>query len=606
MTDQGGQDIDPRQLVGEDAITSFYYRIRALEGVRAGGLAFAAGALSNLSFAPVYLWPVFMVALVLLVWQLDGAAQMRQPRKAALWRSFCFGLGLFGVGFHWIAFAFLVNPGAHLGFIWMAFLLPVGLAAVWGVVVRFMMNWWCEGPARVLILALTLFLAEWVRGHLFGGFPWNLPGMVWVPGGAVSQSVSLFGTYGLSLLTLIAFCAPAALVDNRPGIGAPGGMPARAAPLVVSALIFGMLWGWGAQRLSEFETVFTEERVRLVDVGASQAEKFEKHNIVLRRYRELTGLDAPGAPDIVVWPEGALPYLLLQDPEALDLVTERLGDRKLVTGSVFEDRQHIPKRAYNALAVMDASAVTRGVDQIYFKHRLVPIGELVPFRGIAALIGINALQQLATNGFYAGPPPTAFEADGVPDFAPLICYEALFPGLLPRREAQSDSGLDVDLDPRPEWIINVSIDAWFGPLWAPYQHMEHARFRAIEEGLPVVRVASRGLSGVVDGAGRVTSLASAPENDGNNVDGWKPRVVDASIPEALPPTVFSTYRFALSHDSLAQFSYSNGYNQSAPNMLQKIARKFGGLVQNWSVGGHPILLLMLIAMFGGLWILPKE
>lgn len=541
MNDTTSQ-VDLRKAVGEGAVASFYNRIRNLSGPKVGVAAFAAGALSNLSFAPTYIWPLFMIGLILLVWMLDGAAQKRRPRMAGFWRAFMFGLGLFGVGFHWVGFAFLVEPEKYLPYIWMVPLLPIGLAVIWGAAIRFMMNWWCAGPARVVLLALALFAAEWIRGHLFGGFPWNLPGMIWAPGGAVSQSASLFGIYGLSLLTLIALAAPAAMVDQRPNIGAKGGSAARAAPVIASALIFGMLWGWGAQRLDESEQAPSAARVRLVDVGAPQAEKFERHNLVLRRYRELTGLDTAASPDIVVWPEGALPYRLIQDPGALDVVTALLGNRKLIAGTVFEDEQLIPSKFYNSLVVVDQTSSTTSAEQIYYKHRLVPFGELVPFRSIAARIGIKALQQIATDGFYPGPPPTAMQAQGLPDFEPLICYEALFPGLLPRRRTDAEAAAEFGLDPHPLWIVNISIDAWFGPLWAPYQHMEHARYRAIEEGLPMVRVASRGLSGVIDANGRIAALATAPENDPGNPEGWKPRILDASIPNALAPTVFGRWR----------------------------------------------------------------
>ena len=537
--------VDLREVMGQGAVATLYSRVRGLNGARAGISAFIAGALSNLSFAPVYFWPALMVGLSFLVWLLDGATRQPKPRFAGFWRVFCFGIGLFGVGFHWVGFAFLVNPGAHLALIWLAALLPIGLALIWGGVAWLMMNWWNAGPARALLLAISLFAAEWIRGHLFGGFPWNLPGMVWGPGGAISQSASLFGIYGLSLLTLIAFTAPAAMIDTRPGIGAKGGSAGRAGLLVASALVFGVVWGWGAQRLGEAQTQLTDTQIRLVDAGAPQDEKFEQHNLVLRRYRELTGADLAGEPDLVIWPEAALPYMLIQDPGALDVVTSILGDRKLIAGTLFEDDQLIPQKFYNALVVVDSESSTRSADQIYYKHRLVPFGEFVPFRSIAALIGINALQQIATEGLFPGPAPSAMRSEGMPDFEPLICYEALFSGLLPRRMTEDEVAAEYGLDPNAQWIVNISIDAWFGPLWAPYQHMEHARYRAIEEGLPLVRVASRGTSGVIDAYGRITALAQAPENDPSNPQGWNPRVLDAKIPSSLEPTVFSRWRSAL-------------------------------------------------------------
>ena len=184
----------------------------------------------------------------------------------------------------------------------------------------------------------------------------------------------MIGVYGLSVLTLGAMAAPAALVDSRPAFGANGGLAMRAAPCVLAALIFGVVWSWGAQRLSQDDQSRSQGPVvRLIDVGAPQAEKFSHHTLVLQRYLELMGPDRPGEPDIVIWPEGALPYLLLQDPNALDIVTAALGDRKLIVGTIFEDRREVPKRVYNALAVLSADSSTRSAEQIYYKHRLVPL-----------------------------------------------------------------------------------------------------------------------------------------------------------------------------------------------------------------------------------------
>ena len=525
-----------------------YQYVAELSGWRAGVFAFSSGALANLAFAPTYLWPVMCAAMVSLVWLLDGALDQPKPRASAMWRTWAFAMGLFGIGFHWIAFAFLVNAGAHLAFVWMALLLPAGLAAIWALVLRVGFNFWSEGPARVVLLALLVFAAEWIRGHIFGGFPWNLPGMAWAPGGAISQSASLFGIYGLSILTMFAFTAPAALIDRRESAQVKGGALGRALPVLISSLVFGMIWGWGAQRLSSADVGSSGTWVRLIDAGAPQSEKFSRHPVVFRRYLEM--LEAPSdqqeSPGVVIWPEGALPYLLLQDPAALDLVTSRIGDKRLILGSVFEDRREATTRAYNALAVLSEESSSLGAEQIYYKHRLVPFGELVPFRGLAAHVGINALQQLATDGFYAGPEPHALTIEGAPDFLPMICYEALFPGLLPPRPTPSrNDGLG--LDPYPEWIVNISIDAWFGPLWAPRQHMDHARYRSIEEGLPMARVASRGVSGIVDPFGRITQLASSPVDliDNSSTPNWKSRILDAELPNAAPATFFSQNRNGL-------------------------------------------------------------
>lgn len=523
-----------------------YNFLNALSGTSALIFCFVLGALSNLSFAPLNFWPMMMVSLVGFVWLLDGATRQKKPRSAVFWRTLLFAFGQFGVGFHWVAFAFLVDAKAHASLVWVSMLLPLGLAFIWAVIVRIAIHFWCPGPARIIVFAAMLFIAEWTRGHLFGGFPWNLPAMVWAPGGSVSQSASIFGVWGLSALTLLLFSAPAALCDGRTQTGSKSGGVGRAIPIIVVALVFGCAWGWGSHRLADAESDTLGQKVRLVDVGVPQSEKFkpEVRKLVLRRYLQLTEPDTGENPRIVIWPEGAVPYALLQYPDALDPVTENLGARRLIVGTSFVNRQFHPERWFNSLAVL--SQGNSVAEAVYYKHRLVPFGEMVPFRNLAARFGVGALQQIAEAGFHAGPKPAPLSVEGIPDFQPLICYEALFPGLLPKRnEETSLQGVESDMAfERADWIVNISIDSWFGPLWAPYQHFEHARYRAIEEGLPMARVASRGISGMVDGYGQVTALAAAPDFTQYPEDpkGWKSRVLDTEIPAALLPTLYSKYR----------------------------------------------------------------
>lgn len=523
-----------------------YDILNALSGTKALIVCFILGAISNLAFAPLNFWPMMMVGLVGFIWLLDGATRQPNARSAAFWRTLLFAFGQFGVGFHWVAFAFLVDAKAHAALVWMSMLLPLGLALIWAIIVRLAVNFWSPGPARVMLFALTIFIAEWIRGHLFGGFPWNIPAMVWQPGGAVSQTASIFGVWGLSILTLLFFSAPAALCDGRSQVGAKMGTVGRSMPIIFAAVIFGIAWGWGSHRLSDAETEAVGPRVRLVDVGVPQGEKFkpEVRPLVLRRYLQLTEPDDGQSPRIVIWPEGAVPYALLQYPDALDPVFENLGARKLIVGTSFVNRQQHPPKWYNSMAVLSSDSPV--AEAIYKKHRLVPFGEMVPFKKLASVIGIKALQQIAEAGFEAGPVPAPLSVEGIPDFQPLICYEALFPGLLPKRDEEtdvdyvaSDAGYE-----RAEWIVNISIDAWFGPLWAPYQHFEHAKYRSIEEGLPMARVASRGVSGLVDAYGRVSAVAKAPDfvDYPSDPKGWKSRILDANIPSALPPTLYSKTR----------------------------------------------------------------
>lgn len=512
---------------------AYDWMVRA-RGRAAIGTAAALGLAANLAFPPIWIWPAYAISLCGLLWLLDGARTTRRPGAAAFWRCFSFGFGHFLGGLHWIAAAFTIDLGAHLALIWLPLLiLPAGLALIFAAIMRIGFMLWNPGPARHVVFIVSFVLAEWVRGALFGlgGLPWNLPGMVWAPGGAISQSVALWGVYGLSLLTVAALSAPAIILDARPR----GTLASRIAPVLVTAIAFGAIWGWGARRLSEPPPSIEPTMVRLVDPGVPQSEKFKPETItlLLQRYRALTGPDTPEAPPIVIWPEGALPTWLFEWPEGLDAVTDRIGDRRLIIGAgrrQFSSSGEIS--SYNSLAVLTGASAVNGPLYIYDKHMLVPFGEFMPFEGVMKAVGLGTLQNLSPGGWDAGPPPASVSIAGMPPFAPLICYEAIFPGLTP-------NGQD-----RPAWIVNISNDSWFGGFLGPYQHAAQARFRSIEEGLPMARVAVGGQSGVIDAFGRWSARAHAsdPDSVGPDPSGWRSNVLDAEIPPAAPATVYSRYR----------------------------------------------------------------
>ncbi len=511
-----------------------YVLVLGLRGRGALATAGLLGFIANLAFPPIYIWPAMMLALCGLIWLLDGARLTTQPAKAAFWRIFAFGFVYFLSGLHWIAAAFAVDASAHMAMIWMPLvLLPAGLALILAGFMSIAFKFWSEGPARLIIFSTLFVFAEWVRGALFGigGLPWNLPGMIWAPGGSVSQSASIFGIYGLSLLTVAALSAPAILVDSRPR----GTSASRAAPILVAAVIFGTLWGWGARRLDTAPQGDVGQMVRLIEAGVPQGDKYKPGvaERLLQRYRALTGPDDPESPSIVIWPEGALPYFLFEWPEALDSVTERIGDRRLILGvgrrELVGDTEEV---AYNSLAVLTGSSDLRGPLSLYDKNRLVPFGEFMPGGTFLKAIGLETLQNLAPGGWEAGPPPATISVAGMPPFGPLICYEAIFPGLSP-------TGVD-----RPRWLVNISNDSWFGKFLGPYQHSAQARYRSIEEGLPMARVAAGGQTGMIDAYGRWTARAEPANPDiyGPDPEGWRSHIVDAAIPAAVDTTPYGRWR----------------------------------------------------------------
>ena len=206
------------------------------------------GAFSAVAFAPFHFSVVLVISFTGLIWMLDGARSHRKWGKAIFLRSWAFGAGFFLISMHWTAAPFLVEPEKHAIFLWMPLiLLPGGMAIIWGVFGAMAGAFWSSSPSRIFIFALFFALAEFVRGHLFGGFPWNLPGTTWIPGGALSQTASIGGVYWLTLLTVFIMSAPAALVDTRESRQ----LAVRMAPSFAAAILIALGWTWGAQRIAQ-------------------------------------------------------------------------------------------------------------------------------------------------------------------------------------------------------------------------------------------------------------------------------------------------------------------------------------------------------------------
>ena len=496
------------------------------------GMLFAAllGAFAALGFAPFHLSPTLAIAFVGLVWMLDGARGRKRWGRSMFARGWAFGFGFFLVGMYWTALPFLVEPERHAIFLWMPLIaLPGGMALIWGAACALGGAFWSSSPSRVFIFALFMGLAELARGHLFGGFPWNLAGTTWTPGAPLSQAASLGGVYWLTLVTLLIMAAPATLVDTR----AQKGILLRALPSVIAIALVAFGWAWGSQRLAN-DTELTERSVVLIDAGVPQAEKFENPQQVLARYSEFLR-EIPSEPgDILIWPEGALPSYLLQDTVALDQISGFLGPRTLITGTPRISSVSGNADYYNSVAVFQTGALSTELVALYDKHRLVPFGELaatriVPFGERISGILPSAIQRMARSGFTPGAGPTVLYPETLPAFIPLICYEGLFPEML--RKA----------DPRPEnaeWIVVVSNDAWFGGGMGPAQHYNQNRYRAIESGLPMARAATRGTTAMIDGYGRELARGNPVAGD---LAGWRSSVVRTALPAKLERTPYQRF-----------------------------------------------------------------
>jgi apolipoprotein N-acyltransferase len=256
-------------------------------------------------------------------------------------------------------------------------------------------------------------------------------------------------------------------------------------------------------------------RLRLVQGDIAQTLKWQPEQRArwFRRYLELSARPADHI-KAIIWPESATPYPLDREPEARRLIARVVPPGGLLlTGSARFDLESKPPRAWNSLFALDD---TGRILAVYDKHELVPFGEFLPFRTVLGRLGLEKLTQGSID-FQPGPGRVTLTLPGLPPFSPLICYEAIFPGRV------------VDPHARPDWLLNVTNDAWFGRSSGPYQHLAMARFRAIEEGLPLVRAANTGISVVVDPYGRVQARLDL------DVTG----VLDAALPAPLPEPPFA-------------------------------------------------------------------
>ncbi len=487
-------------------------------------LALAGGLAAALAFPPFGVLPGLLgYALLLRLVDTNGP----RPRRSAFFRGWLAGVGYFGLGVGWITEPFMVDA-AEQG--WMApfalLLMAGGLALFWGFAALVFRIVRAPGWTRLLAFAASLSAFEWLRGHVFTGFPWNLPGETWAAGSAPSQAASLIGAYGLTYVTVFLAAAPALLLD-------PVSRRARAAVAGLALAALAGLYGFGSWRLAHaVQPSATAPLVRIVQANIDQKDKWKPENLpqVFATYRRLTAAPAAATPDVVVWPEGALPAviddLLYPGSPYLDgLVASLRPGQTLMMGANRAGLGPNGKIAYyNSLIAFRREPGPGGlrVTGIYDKHRLVPFGEFLPAGEFATRWGIRSLVHMPDD-FTPGPEPLPLRPLGLPPVQPLICYEALFPRVADGAAARAGE--------RAAWLLNVSNDAWFGQTSGPWQHLNIAGYRAIEAGLPLVRATPTGVSVVLDAYGRAV--------DGKRLKLGQEGVIDARLPPALPSTTYS-------------------------------------------------------------------
>jgi apolipoprotein N-acyltransferase len=495
-------------------------------GWRRRGLAFVCGAVGALALPPLSLFPLIAVPLTTAVWLIDGAQDRGSGRpltaslSAAFGTGWWMGFGYFLAGLWWVGSALLVEADKFAWALPLAVVaLPAALAVFPAAGFALSRLLWSPGPARIFALAFGLGLAEWARGLLFTGFPWNDFGMALGVNLALAQTASLVGLHGLTFLTIAIFAAPATLW--RVGEGR-----LSLAPTFVAILALVLMAAFGEFRLTApVSATVPGVKLRLIQPNVGQDDASfspQTKQTILRRYLDLseraTSPDRSGVRDVthLIWPESAFPFILSRDPQALSEIVDFLGSgATLITGAARRDDE-VPPRYFNSIQIVSRDGLST---QRYDKQHLVPFGEYMPFASLLERAHITQLVDIP-GGFEAGSGRRILRVPGLPDAMPLICYEAVFP---------IELGTLVTGAARPTWLLNVTDDAWFGLTPGPYQHFAQARLRAIELGAPLVRDANSGISAVLDGFGR--EIAVAPLG----AEG----VLDAELPEALAPTLQS-------------------------------------------------------------------
>jgi apolipoprotein N-acyltransferase len=510
--------INPLTSLIEGIILSWGWKRRAI--------AFASGAVGALALPPLSLFPLIAVPLTIAVWLIDGAQDhgRRRALTGSLWAAFgagwWMGFGYFLSSLWWVGSALLVEADK---FAWALPLAVVALPAMLAVfpaagfaLARLL---WSPGPMRIFALAFGLGIAEWARGLLFTGFPWNDLGMALGVNLALAQTASLVGLHGLTFLTIAIFAAPATLwrvSESRLNL----------APTIIAAAALVVVAAFGEFRLmAPASATLPGVKLRLIQPNVGQDDASfspETKQAILRRYFDLseraTSPDRSGVRDVtnLIWPESAFPFILSRDPQALSEIVDFLGSgATLITGAARRE-DGSPPQYFNSIEIVGRDGLSA---QRYDKQHLVPFGEYMPFASLLERAHITQMVDIP-GGFEPGSGRRILRIPGLPDATPLICYEAIFP---------TEVGDAVSGAERPGWLLNVTDDAWFGMTPGPYQHYAQARLRAIELGLPMVRDANSGISAVLDGFGR--EIAVAPLG----AEG----VLDAELPEALAPTVQS-------------------------------------------------------------------
>lgn len=445
-------------------------------------LASLCGMAAVAALPPYFCFPILFVVWAVFFKLLQRARSHKQAFAIGYW----FGFGFFAVGFSWITQALAIDL-PRLGWLIPPALVAGGLFFGFFAAFPALLCSFCRGIyGRIVAWASWWCIFEWLRSFVLTGFPWNLMGSVLAFSDAGIQSASLVGTYGLSWAVILLTSLPAALFaeENR--------RRAIVVNLIFLPLISLFIWGFGCWRLAySGANESSNSGIRIVQPAIAQQLKWKEESLWqnLQQYIDLSQQNLPQDIKLVVWGETANPFpLAFERGQARRLAAAAPQSGYLITGSLdydFDDESQKWQPINGMLAIDDAGNVAAR----YAKSHLVPFGEYIPLRALLPA-GLRTVTNFIAD-FAAGSGPQTIRLPNIPPFGVLICYEIIFPAEI------------VDAADKPQWLINLTNDGWYGLSSGPYQHLVATRLRAVEEGLTIVRAANSGISALINRYGQI-------------------------------------------------------------------------------------------------------
>jgi len=465
----------------------------------------------NLTFVNFFTFP----AILFLIYFVKKKTQSKYRKKKNdiyfFLLGLSFGFGFFIFGNYWISIS-LTHDEMFKNFIPFAFIIiPLFLAIFFGFSILLSSRLISKNIYFILYFSLIFSLFEFLRGHLFTGFPWNLISYTWSWSIEIIQILSLIGTYSLSLISITIFCSPFLLFkkeNNRKNIFF----------IIFLALLFVSNYFYGNYKTKNDNYIFDENfSVKIISPNFSLEEYRNKDEIL--QLKRLIKISEPEKEKktIFIWPEGIFYESYLQDLSIYkDLFAKNFSKNHLIVLGItnvkkFDNNEN---KYFNSLVILNNELK---IQNVYNKIKLVPFGEFLPFENFLTKFGLKKITQ-GYNAFSSGDDRKIITLNKNFNnklILPIVCYEIIYPGQLKKKNEF------------PDLIINISEDAWFGDSIGPHQHFTKAVYRAIEEGIFIARSANKGISAFIDPNGNI--IKSLNTGEAGNIELYFPQFIESTL-----------------------------------------------------------------------------